>query len=118
MIQTRWSCCSKQKRSKRRKSLPAQPIYEKRCKTLEWLISRIFTFSANREVEPRFRRSSDHVPGSAGGTNPSRVPGASESVGVVTNGDPFFIKCHMEGSDFSCSFFIGFDSSSSRRGPL
>src|SRR5258707_3289971 len=24
----------------------------------------------------------------------------------------------MEGSDFSCSFFIGFDSSSSRRGPL
>ena len=28
----------------------AQPIYEKRCRTLEWLISRIFTFSANREV--------------------------------------------------------------------
>jgi hypothetical protein len=26
--------------------LPAQPIYEKRCRTLEWLISRIFTFSA------------------------------------------------------------------------
>src|SRR5262249_1634247 len=24
----------------------------------------------------------------------------------------------MEGPDFSCSFFIGFDSSSSRRGPL
>src|SRR5262249_22985714 len=24
----------------------------------------------------------------------------------------------MEGSDFSCLFFIGFDSSSSRRGPL
>jgi hypothetical protein len=38
---------------KRRKSLPAQPIYEKRCRALVWLISQIFTFSVNRKTEPR-----------------------------------------------------------------
>jgi hypothetical protein len=55
-------------------------------------------------------------PADSGGTDGLSPPLAQRSTSAIF-GLFAGLFATMEGSDFSCLFFIGFDSSSSRRGP-